>query len=124
MSDFLLWSSWWIPFYGLLGALFTLPWSLGIIRRSGPRPAAYINLVMTAIAFFHGSFAFWHSWGHPPQQLIFQWLQVADLNLTLTIQQSPISLGALELVAGISLLVQIYALGYLEKIGRWRAFMD
>jgi len=115
MADFLLWSSWWIPFYGLLGALFTLPWSLGIVRRTGPRPAAYINLIVTALAFLHGSLAFWHAWGRPARQLTWRWLQVADLDLVLSIEQSPISLGALEVVAGISLLVQIYALGYLEK---------
>ncbi len=115
MAEFLLWSSWCIPFYGLLGAILTLPWSLGIVRRTGPRPAAYINLLVTALSFIHGSLAFWHSWGGNTQQLTFHWLRVADLDLSLAIEQSPVSLGALELVAGISLLVQIYALGYLEK---------
>ncbi len=115
MAEFLLWSSWWIPFYGLLGAFLTLPWSLGLVRRTGPRPAAYINLLLTAFAFLHGSAAFWSSWSRPAQQLTFHWLQVADLDLSLAVVQSPISLGALELVGLISLLVQIYALGYLEK---------
>ncbi|MGK7945069.1 MAG: proton-conducting transporter membrane subunit, partial [Microcystaceae cyanobacterium] len=115
MSDFLLQSSWLIPLYGLVGTLLTFPWSLGIIRQTGPRPAAYINILMTILAFIHGSFAFNAIWDHPSYQLVFNWLTVADLDLTLVVDISPISLGALEVVTGISLLAQVYALGYLEK---------
>jgi NAD(P)H-quinone oxidoreductase subunit 5 len=70
---------------------------------------------MTMVAFIHGSFAFNAIWNHQPYQLVFNWLTVADLDLTLVIDLSPVSLGALEVVTGISLLAQIYALGYLEK---------
>ena len=115
MSNFLVHGSWLIPIYSLIGSVLTLPWSSGIIRRTGPRPAAYLNLLITAFAFIHSSLAFFVIWRHQPEQLIFQWLQVADLNLSLTIELSPVSLGALGLVTGISLLVQLYALGYLEK---------
>lgn len=115
MSDFLLQSSWFIPFYGLIGSFLTLPWSLRIIRRTGPRPAAYINLLMTVIAFLHGSVAFGQIWHSMTQQLAFPWLQVADFNLSLSVELSPVSLGALDLVNLISLLAQFYALGYLEK---------
>ncbi len=115
MTDYLLQTTWIIPFYGLLGAILTLPWSLGIIRKTGPKPAAYLNILLTAIAFIHGSLIFNLIWTKPTQQLVFPWLTVADLNLTLAIELSPVSVGALELVTGISLLVQIYALGYMEK---------
>lgn len=115
MNDFLEQSSWFIPCYGLVGALLTLPWSLGIVSRTGPRPAAYLNLFMSAIAFIHSSVAFAVIWQHSSHQLIFHWLKVADLDLSLSIELSPVSLGALELIMGISLLAQIYALGYLEK---------
>lgn len=115
MTDFLLNYSWLIPIYSLVGALITLPWSLGIIRKTGPRPAAYINILMTVVAFIHGSLVFNLVWTREAQQLVFQWLQVADLDLTLSIELSPVSFGAIELVTGISLLVQIYALGYMEK---------
>ncbi|HHP7245488.1 MAG TPA: NAD(P)H-quinone oxidoreductase subunit F, partial [Elainellaceae cyanobacterium] len=54
-------------------------------------------------------------WQQEPQQLIYQWLSVADLDLFLAIEISPISLGAMELVTGISLLAQVFALGYMEK---------
>ena len=115
MTDFLVNYSWIIPVYSLVGALITLPWSLGLIRKTGPRPAAYINILMTVVAFIHGSIIFNLVWIEPTKQFVFHWLQVADLDLTLSIELSPVSLGALEVVTGISLLVQIYALGYMEK---------
>lgn len=115
MTDFLLEKSWIIPIYGLLGAILTLPWSLGIIRKTGPRPAAYFNILMSLVAFIHGSIIFNLIWKRQTQQFVFHWLQVADLDLTLSIELSPVSLGALELITGISLLVQVYALGYMEK---------
>ncbi|MEM8638046.1 MAG: NAD(P)H-quinone oxidoreductase subunit F [Cyanobacteria bacterium P01_G01_bin.54] len=104
-----------VPLYGLLGAMLTLPWSLGIIRRTGPRPAAYINLLMTVLAFVHGAIAFEGIWDQAPYQVAFNWLSLADFNLSLTLYLSPVSLGALTLVTGLSLLVQLYALGYMEK---------
>lgn len=115
MTEFLLNYTGIIPLYGLLGAILTLPWSLGFIRRSGPRPAAYINLLMTLFAFIHGSIAFQGIWEQTPYQIAFDWLNLADLNLSLTLYLSPVSLGALEMVTGLSLLVQLYALGYMEK---------
>ena len=115
MAEFFLETTWLVPFYGFFGAILTLPWSLGVIRRTGPRPAAYINILLSTIAFLHGAIAFNAIWTRETQQLVFNWLQVADLNLTLAIELSPVSLGALEVVAGISLLAQLYALGYMEK---------
>ena len=38
---------WLIPCYALLGALLALPWSPGITRQTGPRPAGYVNVLMT-----------------------------------------------------------------------------
>lgn len=115
MSDLIIESSWIVPIYGIIGATATLPWSTGIIRKTGPRPAAYISIIMTAIAFLHGSLAFIDIWEEPAKQLGFHWLQVADLDLYLAVDISPVSLAGMELVAGISLLAQIYALGYMEK---------
>jgi NAD(P)H-quinone oxidoreductase subunit 5 len=115
MIDFLLKTTWFIPFYGLIGALFALPWCVGLIRRTGPKPAAYINVLMTILSFVHGSVVFNAIWQQESQKLVFHWLTVADLDLSLAIEISPVSVGALELVTGISLLVQIYALGYMEK---------
>lgn len=115
MNDFFLNTCWFVPFYGLIGAAITLPWSSGTIRRTGPRPGAYLNLLMTFLAFVHGSIAFWGSWGQSTQQFAFHWFTAADLDLFLTVELSPVSLGAMELVTGICLLAQIYGLGYLEK---------
>ncbi|MDY7024504.1 MAG: NAD(P)H-quinone oxidoreductase subunit F, partial [Cyanobacteriota bacterium] len=115
MSQFFLESSWWIPFYGLLGAILSLPWATGVIRRTGPRPAAYLNLLMTTLAFIHGSIVFRLTWDHAPVHLTLSWLQAAGLDLSLVLEVSPVSVGAMELVTGLSLLAQLFALGYMEK---------
>ena len=115
VNQFLLQTSCWIPLYGLVGAILTLPWSTGIVRHSGPRPAAYFNILMTIAAMIHGGFAFQSTLGQDTQQYLFHWLTVADLDLTFAIKISEISVGAMELITLMSLLGQLYALGYLEK---------
>lgn len=115
MTEFLTQTSWCIPFYGLIGAILTLPWSTGLIRRTGPRPAAYFNVLMTVLAFIHGLILFKSVLPQEPQQLVFHWLKAADLDLTFTLEISSVTVGAMELVTGLSLLAQLYALGYLEK---------
>lgn len=115
MNQLLVNSCWFIPVYGLIGAVFSLPWAIGIIRKTGSRPAAYFNILMTLLAFLHGSIAFVQSLNTSPIHLVLPWLQVADLKLSLALEISPLSLGAVQLVTGISLLAQVYALGYMEK---------
>ncbi|MCA1992319.1 MAG: NAD(P)H-quinone oxidoreductase subunit F [Coleofasciculus sp. S288] len=114
-QEFLAQTSWWIPFYSLIGAVLTLPWATGIIRRTGPRPAAYLNLLMTVLACVHGWFILGSALNQPPQELVFHWLHVADLDLSLALEISPISAGAMEVVTSLCLLAQLYALGYMEK---------
>ena len=66
MTQFLLQACWWVPLYGLIGAILTLPWSTGTIRKTGPETAAYFNLLMTVLAFIHGSVIFTATWDQPP----------------------------------------------------------
>lgn len=115
VNQFLLQTSCWIPLYGLFGAIVTLPWSTGIIYRSGPRPAAYFNILMTLAAMIHGGFALQAALGQEPQDYLFHWLSVADFDLTFAVRISDITVGAMGLVTSLSLLAQLYALGYLEK---------
>jgi NAD(P)H-quinone oxidoreductase subunit 5 len=115
VNQFLLETSCWIPLYGLIGAIVTLPWSIGVVHRSGPRPAAYFNILMTVAAMIHGGFAFQSTLGQDTQEYLFHWLSVADLDLTFAVKISEITVGAMELVTILSLLAQLYALGYLEK---------
>ncbi len=115
ITEFLTQTSWLVPFYGLVGAILTLPWATGVIRRTGPRPAAYLNLLMTVLACVHGWFILGSALNQPARQLVIHWLQVADLDLSLALEISPISAGAMEVVTSLSLLAQLYALGYMEK---------
>ena len=107
--------AWLIPVYGFAGMLLSLPWAAGWIRRNGPRPAAYLNLLVTLLAFVHGSMALVWVWGHGPYDLSLSWLHVLDLQFDWDFRLSRFNLGALELVTGLSFLGQVYALGYLDK---------
>jgi NAD(P)H-quinone oxidoreductase subunit 5 len=115
MLQFLLETSWCVPCYGLLGAILTLPWAVGLVRQTGPRPAAYFNLLMTVLAFVHGAIVFSATLNQEPYDLVFHWFKAADLDLSFAIDISSTSAGAVELVTGLSLLAQFFALGYMEK---------
>lgn len=122
MGDFWLSTGWLIPLYPLMGVILSLPWSPGIIRLTGPRPAGYLNLLMTFVAFVHCVAGLLVAWGQPPLRFEFSWLQVASLNITLPFELSALSMGAATVITGLNLLVQLYAVGYLEMDWGWARF--
>ncbi len=122
MADFFLQTIWWIPCYPFIGALLSIPWSPGIIRQTGPRPAGYINIVMTLAAFFHGCLALKGIWGQPAQELLIPWIQVANLDFSIPLSLSVVTIGGTLVVTGLNLLAQIYAVGYLEMDWGWARF--
>lgn len=115
MNEVLFFTSWFVPFYSLLGAILTLPWGIGLIQRTGPRPAAYLNLLTTLLGFVHSLIVFRDIWNRDQENLVITWFQAADFKLTFALELSPVSIGAIVLITGLSLLAQIYALGYMEK---------
>jgi NAD(P)H-quinone oxidoreductase subunit 5 len=116
-------TSWLIPLYPLMGAVLTIPWSPAFLRRTGPRPAGYINIVTTLMAFIHSLLAFHALWGKSSDQFFFiPWLRVADLNLTIPLEVSAITIGACILITGLNILAQVYAVGYLEMDWGWGRF--
>jgi NAD(P)H-quinone oxidoreductase subunit 5 len=126
MNQLLYQSSWWVPIYGLIGALLTLPWSLGLVKRTGSRPAAYINILMTVLALIHTGLVLWVVWDAPPDRLLVPWLSLPGFDLWITFLTSRTSLGAAFVITALSLLAQVFALGYLEKdwaLARFYALM-
>ncbi len=113
---------WLVPCYSLMGAVLTIPWSPGILRRTGPRPAGYINLLMTFFSFIHSAIALSEVWGKPAQQIYLPWLKVANLDLTLPLELSALSIGAMVLVTGLNFMAQLYAVGYMEMDWGWARF--
>jgi NAD(P)H-quinone oxidoreductase subunit 5 len=107
--------AWLIPLYGFSGVILSLPWAAGWIKRNGPRPAAYLNLLLTLLAVVHGSLILRDVLSLGPQQIDWRWFQVADLDLRIGFDLSLTNLAALELVTFMSLVGQIFALGYLDK---------
>ena len=122
MAQFLLETVWLVPCYALIGGLLAVPWSPGIIRKTGPRPAGYVNLVMTFLAFVHCVIALQATWNQPPQEVFIPWLSTAGLDLTIALEISSVSVGALVVITGLNLLAQIYAIGYMEMDWGWGRF--
>ena len=106
---------WMIPLYGVIGMVLSLPWASGWIKRNGPRPAAYLNLLMTLVAVVHGSLIIREVLALGPQHLEFPWFAAANLDLRIGFDLSITNLAALEMVTLMSLVCQVFALGYLDK---------
>jgi NAD(P)H-quinone oxidoreductase subunit 5 len=122
MIHFLSQSIWLVPLYALMGALLALPWSPGIIRQTGPRPAGYINILMTTLAFIQGLIVLPSTWNQPSQYLSFNWLHAVNLNISFDVEISSVTVGALILITGLNLAAQIYAVGYMEMDWGWARF--
>ncbi|NER38800.1 MAG: NAD(P)H-quinone oxidoreductase subunit F [Oscillatoria sp. SIO1A7] len=112
---------WLIPGYALIGAVLTIPWSPGIIRRSGPRPTGYINLLMTIAALVHSIFALREVWSAPLKFSV-NWLHAANLDITFDVEASATTVGALVLILALNALTQIYAISYMETDWGWARF--
>ncbi|AFZ23212.1 NAD(P)H dehydrogenase, subunit NdhF3 family [Cylindrospermum stagnale PCC 7417] len=124
MAQYLLDSLWLVPCYALIGGLLAVPWSPGIIRKTGPRPAGYVNLVMTFLSFLHAVIALNATWNQPPQEIFIPWLSTAGLDLTITLELSSVSVGAIAVITGLNFLAQIFAIGYMEMDWGWGRFFS
>ena len=124
MTDAFIQSAWLIPCYPLAGMVLSTFWFPSLSRRTGPRPAGYFNLLMTATAFGHAAIAFLGLRSQSGFYTQLSWLQVADLNITLSLEVSAATLGAILLVTGINFLSQLYAVGYLEMDWGWARFFS
>jgi NAD(P)H-quinone oxidoreductase subunit 5 len=79
---------------------------------------------MTFISFFHAVFAFFAIWNHPAKEVFIPWLSTAGLNLTINLEISAVSIGAVIIITGLNLLAQIYAIGYMEMDWGWGRFFS
>lgn len=122
MAKFLLETVWLVPCYALIGGLLAVPWSPGIIRRTGPRPAGYLNLIMTFFAFIHAALALLATWNQASYEISISWLNTAGLNLSIDLEISSVSVAAMTAIAGLNFLAQIYAVGYMEMDWGWARF--
>ena len=122
MLELSLHTIWWIPVYILASGLLGLFWVPGGLRKTGPRPVGYLNLLASATGFLHSLGTLVCIWGQPAHELSFSWVKVADLNLVVSIEVSVVTLGAIVVVTGLNVLAQLYAVGYLEMDWGWARF--
>jgi NAD(P)H-quinone oxidoreductase subunit 5 len=122
MAHLLSQNVWLIPCYALIGATLALPWSPGLVRRTGPRPAGYINVILSVMALIHSLGALLDLWGQSAIVESFVWLKAAGLTITLDLEASSLTLGACVVIASLNLLAQLYAIAYLEMDWGWARF--
>jgi len=122
MGNIWLETGWLIPLYPLMGVLLSIPWSPAFIKKTGPRPSGYVNVLATLVAFTHAVIALCYLWGQPPIHWSFLWFQVAGLVVEVPFTFSGLSLGATTLILALNLLVQLYSIGYLEMDWAWARF--
>ena len=91
-------TAWLIPLYGFIGMVVSLPWAAGWFRRQAHRPAAYLNILLTLLAFVHGSLILQEVFRSGPVDLAYPWLSVADLQLDISFSLTLNNLVALELI--------------------------
>lgn len=119
MTQFLIELAWLIPCYPLLGMLISTRWFPALTRRTGPRPAGYVNAITTIFALVHGIWALTGLVGQPAIHQIYPWLHVAGLNLDIPLEISALTVGATVVINGLNLAAQIYGVGYLEMDWGW-----
>ncbi|MEY3749884.1 MAG: hypothetical protein RLZZ186_303 [Cyanobacteriota bacterium] len=124
-------TAWLVPLYPLVGALFSLLWSPGLISRTGPRPSGYVNLLMVSIAFGHslmaliglnGNSAAGQAAIYAPPSFQWTWLDTAGLRIGFDGLVTEPALIAMTVITGLHVLVQIYSIGYLEMDWGWPRF--
>jgi NAD(P)H-quinone oxidoreductase subunit 5 len=124
-------AAWLIPLYPLLAAVASLAWSPGLLSRTGPRPCGYLNLVMVAVAFGHSLVALTalHTNARAGAEALYRpvsfswtWLDTAGLRVGFDGLVSEPALIAMAVITGLHLLVQVYAIGYLEMDWGWPRF--
>ena len=124
-------AAWLIPLYPLVAAVASMAWSPGLISRTGPRPCGYLNLLMVAVAFGHSLVALTalHTNAaagaealYRPVSFSWTWLSTAGLRVGFDGLVSEPALIAMAVITGLHLLVQVYAIGYLEMDWGWPRF--
>ena len=131
MTAAFLQTAWLVPLYPLLAALLSLAWSPGLIKRTGPRPCGYLNLLMVAVACGHSLVALLalHTNARAGAEALYRpisfgwtWLETAGLRVGFDGLVTEPALIAMAVITGLHLLVQIYAIGYMEMDWGWPRF--
>jgi NAD(P)H-quinone oxidoreductase subunit 5 len=124
MNHPLVQSIWLLPFYTLMGAALSVIWFPGITRRTGPRPAGYVNAALSLLAFIHATIALLFAWDEPAINFAVPWLQVAGLNLSIPMHIDATAISACVVITGLNLLAQVFAMGYMELDWGWARFFS
>jgi NAD(P)H-quinone oxidoreductase subunit 5 len=117
-------SMWLMPVYTIFGAALSVFWFPGITRRTGPRPAGYLNAFMTLLAFVHATIALVYAWDEPAVDFTVPWLSVAGLDLSIPFHIDAAAIAACVVITGLNFTSQVFAIGYMEMDWGWARFFS
>ena len=99
-----------------------------VFTRAYPRFSAGLSITAVALSFLSALFLLTKHWGLvSPLQYTFRWAVSGDIQIPFGYLLDPVSLLMLVVVTGISLLVQVYSIGYMAGdagFSRYYAFMS
>jgi NADH-quinone oxidoreductase subunit L len=99
-----------------------------VFTRAYPRFSAGLSIAALALSFLSALFLLTKHWGLvSPLQYTFRWVVSGDIQIPFGYLLDPVSLLMLVVVTGISLLVQVYSIGYMAGdagFSRYYAFMS
>jgi NADH-quinone oxidoreductase subunit L len=124
----------WINDATLIAAMLTtlLPFVafllIMVVTRAYPRFSAGLSIAAVALSFLSALFLLTKHWGLiSPLQYTMRWVVSGDIQIPFGYLLDPVSLLMLVVVTGISLLVQVYSIGYMAGdagFSRYYAFMS
>ena len=99
-------SAWLIPIFPLL-AFGLILW----LQKSKGHAAAYLAIAATGLSFLSSVVVII---GGNESEKVWEWLSVGDFSVSMGIQLTPLNMLMLVIVSLISLMVQIYSIGYMK----------
>jgi len=119
---------WWIPLFPLIGFLLNGlygkrlgVWGVGIVG-SGVILLSFVSSVVLLVKYLN-----LHQAGAEFHALLFTWIPVGDLHLSISYQVDSLSLLMAVMVTGVAFLIHVYSIGYMsgdKGYARFFAYMN
>ncbi|RLQ89963.1 NADH-quinone oxidoreductase subunit L [Falsibacillus albus] len=110
-------SAWLIPIFPLLSFALIL-----FIQKRAGKGAAYIGITAAALSLLCSIGVIANQSNEESVRHVWKWLTIGDMHVTMGYELTSLNCLMLVLVSGISLMVQIYSIGYMEKDERFPIF--
>ncbi len=116
IPEYLIWTIWLLPF-----AAFALTWIIGWIKKDSPSSPYVIVATIASLALSVWALISVMQHGNVATSSV-QWLEIGALDVSFALELSPLSTIMLLVVNFISLMVQIFSMGYMKGDPAYRRY--